>query len=338
MSGKFAIKGYMVWGPILGLLAVDLLYQTGIVWKQWDVLSGLEPWFLLLAVINQLAVYVVLVPAMQDFYASSGIQMSGKRSFSLLAMGLAFSRIVPVGEYIIWRASLRGKPGAASATTQWLIMYYSFMFCGVVAVFLLMQVLTVVLYPNAHANTLVGELRFLPVVLVVIGAVLLSLTRFGWMRRFLRRFTYDKIGSQAVSPLGIIKDRKLTRNTLGWLIFASVATWMIEGLTLFLCLRSLGLEVPLVMAVAAFTFARLFALFPVVPGGAGQIEAGVALLLLAYNYPFGTVFTAAVLYRLVTYWPPLLLGAYSYLRSSDSKRLAAGTGSLFAAQLLRRRS
>jgi uncharacterized protein (TIRG00374 family) len=302
------------------------------------VLSGVQPWFLLLAVVNQLAVYMVLVPAMQDFFEAADIKISGRRAFSLLAMGLAFSRIVPVGEYIIWRASLRGKHGAASATTQWLIMYYSFMFCGVVTVFLLMQVLTVLLYPNAHANTLVGELRFLPLLLIVIGLVLLSLTRFGWMRRLLRKFTYDKIGSQAVSPLGIIKERKLQRHTLGWLVFASIATWMIEGFTLYLCLRALGIEVPLIMAVFAFTFARLFALVPVVPGGAGQIEAGAALLLVAYNFPFGMVFTAAVLYRLVTYWPPLLLGAYSYFRSSDSKNLVKGTGSLFASQLLRRRS
>ena len=336
MAEQVKLKWYMVWGPLLGLLGIDLLYQTGIVWKQWHVLSQAEPLFLLVAVVNQLAVYVVLVPAMQDFYAASGIAMTGRRAFSLLAMGMAFSRIVPVGEYLIWRASLRGKRGAASATTQWLIMYYSFMFCGVVAVFLVTQILTIFLYPNAHAHTLVGQLRFLPVALLVIGLVVASLTRFEWMRRLLRRFTYDKLGSQAVSPIGIIKDRRLSRNNLGWLVFASLATWMIEGFTLYLCLRSLGLQVPLVMAVFAFTFARLFALIPVVPGGAGQMEAGAALLLVAYNYPFGMVFTAAVLYRLMTYWPPLVLGAYSYWRSSESRGLGAATGSLFAAQLRRR--
>jgi uncharacterized protein (TIRG00374 family) len=328
------VKWYMIWGPILGLLAIDLLYQIGVTWKQSHILATAQPWFVVLAIINQLAVYVVLVPAMQEFYASAKLPISGRRAFSMLAMGLAFSRIVPVGEYIMWRASMHGKKGGASATTQWLILYYSFMFVGLVALFVVLQVMTALLFPNAHATSLVGYLRFLPIALILIGTAVLFLTRFGWMRRLLRRLTYDKIGSQAVSPLAIMRDRRLGRDFLSWMGFACIATWTIEGFTLYLSLRSLGIEVPLVMAVFAFTFARLFALVPVVPGGAGQIETGAALLLVAYRYPFSMVFTAAVIYRLVTYWPPLLLGTYSYLRSRDQKSVAA-TSSMFVAQFRR---
>jgi uncharacterized protein (TIRG00374 family) len=326
------VKWYLVWGPILGLLGIDLLYQIGITWKLSHILSRAEPWFLVLAIINQLAVYIVLVPSMQQFYFSAGLPLRARRVFSMLAMGLAFARIVPVGEYLMWRASVHGKKGAASATTQWLILYYSFMFAGLVVLFILLQILVAVMFPGAHATSLVGNLRFLPIVLLLVGTLVLMLTRFEWMRRLLRRLTYDKIGSQAVSPFGIMEDRRLGRDFMGWMVFASVATWLIEGFTLFLCLRSLGLDVPLVMAVFAFTFARLFAIVPVVPGGAGQIEAGAALLLVAYRYPFGAVFSAAVLYRLVTYWPPLLLGAYSYFRSSGTQSVEAASN-MFAARL-----
>jgi uncharacterized protein (TIRG00374 family) len=328
-------KWILLWTPVAGLLAIDLLYQGIAVWKQSDIVGQAQPWFLLLAALNQLAVYVVLIPAMRKFYAKTGIMLSTKHAFSMLATGLAFARIVPAGEYIVWRTTLRRHRGSATATTQWQILYWTWMTCGLLVLFVLSEMLTFVLYPNTHTHTLVGSLRYLPILVSLVFLAGLFATRFAKVRGFVRKIAFDKIGSQAAMPQKIIRERKLGRDALGALTFASVATWTFESFTVFLCLQALGLDVPVVLTVFAFTFARLFSLLPLAPGGAGQIESAAAVVLLAYSYPFELVFTALLLYRLVSYWPPVLLGLTMYFIGKGPKTVAL-IGSVSASQLHKR--
>jgi putative heme transporter len=319
--------------PLVGIVVLDIVYQFLIMWRQADIIARAEPRFLMLAVVNQLAVYLVLVPAMQAFYGATGIFLSRKRAFSMLTMGLAFARIVPAGEYVVWRASLRKYKGSVSATTQWVIMYYTWMFAGLVLLFLVAEILTLAIYPHAHADTLVGKLRFLPVALSIVFLVGLLVPRSPWLSKQLRKVAFDKFGSQAVSPLGIIKDRRLGRRQLGALSFAALATWMIEGFTLYLCMRSIGVEVPLVIAMFGFTFARLFSLVPLTPGSIGQIETGAALFFAAYGYSVDVMVTGTLLYRLITYWPPLVIGVMTYYLAPGPIRTDAAGGPVFASKL-----
>jgi uncharacterized protein (TIRG00374 family) len=322
--------------PILGIIVLDLVYQVLITWRQADIIAGADPRFLVVAAANQLAVYLVLVPAMQEFYSASGIMLTSKRAFGMLAMGLAFARIVPAGEYVVWRASLRKYKGSVSATTQWLIMYYTWMFAGLVVLFLVAEILTLAIYPNAHSDTLVGKLRYLPIALSFLFLAGLLGSRLDWLKRLLRKIAFDKLGSHAVAPFGIIKDRKLGRQQLGVLTFAALATWMIEGFTMYLCMRSIGVEVPIIIAMFGFTFARLFSIIPLTPGSIGQIETGAALFFAAYGYPIGIMVTGTLLYRLVTYWPPLLIGVVTYYLAPGPMGTGSLAGPVFASKLHRR--
>ena len=329
-------KWYGLRYPVLGLLALDLTYQSLITWRQAHVIARAEPTLLLVAVLNQLTVYIVLMPAMRRFYAKANIGLRPARVFALLAMGLAFARIVPAGEYLVWRASLRHVKGAATATTQWLILYYTWMFGGLVALFFMWEMVTLIFYPNAHVDTLVGNLRFLPVVLSLGVCAVALATRSQWVRNFLRRAAYDKLGSQAVSPLGIIRERRLGRSELLPLTLACLFVWLIESFTLYLCLLAIGVEVPFAIVAFGFTFARLFSLIPLTPGGIGEIEAGTGLFFAAYGYHFGMVFTATILYRVITYWPALLLGLGVYTATSHEDIRTWAKDPVFAAQLHKR--
>jgi len=301
--------------PVLGIVVADLAYQGFVGWHARDLLVRAQPEFLILAVLNQLLMYWILVPAMQRFYSAAGIALSGRRAFGLLATGLAVARILPVGEYLVWRAAMRKLRGGASATTQWLIMYYAWMFAGLVMLFMVFQIITFVVYPNAHAKNLVGLLRYLPVlmglVLIIIGVLLA--TQVSWVQQLIWKLAFDRFGSRSMWPWHIVRDRKLKRYELGALSAAAVGMWLVEGFTMFLCLFSINVRVPLVIAMFGFTFARLFALLPLTPGGIGIIETGAVLFFAAYGYPMGPVFTAVVVYRLITYWPALIVGAVVYL-------------------------
>jgi putative heme transporter len=101
----------------------------------------------------------------------------------------------------------------------------------------------------------------------------------------------------------------------GWRITAATAA---SNLTLWLvllaCLRGMGLsqaQVPWQTSLAAFAFVRLLTVLPITPGGLGITELGlIATLAAGAGHRDGAQVTAAVLlYRAVTYLPPIPLGA-----------------------------
>jgi putative heme transporter len=105
----------------------------------------------------------------------------------------------------------------------------------------------------------------------------------------------------------------------GWRITAATAA---SNLTLWLvllaCLRGVGLsqaQVPWQISLAAFAFVRLLTVLPITPGGLGVTELGlIAVLAAGAGHRDGAQVTAAVLlYRAVTYLPPIPLGAIACL-------------------------
>jgi uncharacterized membrane protein YbhN (UPF0104 family) len=105
----------------------------------------------------------------------------------------------------------------------------------------------------------------------------------------------------------------------GWRVTAATAA---SNLTLWLvllaCLRGIGLsqaEVPWQTSLAAFAFVRLLTVLPITPGGLGITELGlIATLAAGGGHRDGAQVTAAVLlYRAVTYLPPIPLGVIACL-------------------------
>jgi putative heme transporter len=105
----------------------------------------------------------------------------------------------------------------------------------------------------------------------------------------------------------------------GWRITAATAA---SNLTLWLvllaCLRGIGLsqaQVPWQTSLAAFAFVRLLTVLPVTPGGLGITELGlIATLAVGVGHRASAQVAAAVLlYRAVTYLPPIPLGAIACL-------------------------
>jgi len=105
----------------------------------------------------------------------------------------------------------------------------------------------------------------------------------------------------------------------GWRITATtLASNLLLWLVLLTCLRGVGLsqaQVPWQTSLAAFAFVRLLTALPLTPGGLGITELGlVGTLAAGLGAGAGAQVTAAVLlWRAVTYLPPIPLGAAAYL-------------------------
>jgi uncharacterized protein (TIRG00374 family) len=98
----------------------------------------------------------------------------------------------------------------------------------------------------------------------------------------------------------------------------TVASQLALWLVLLACLRGVGLsqaQVPWQTSLAAFAFVRLLTALPITPGGLGLTELGLVTILAAgADHRVGAQVTAAVLlYRAVTYLPPIPLGALACL-------------------------
>jgi putative heme transporter len=105
----------------------------------------------------------------------------------------------------------------------------------------------------------------------------------------------------------------------GWRIsLTTVASQLTLWLVLLACLRGVGLsqaQVSWQSSLAAYAFIRLLTALPLTPGGAGITELGlVGVLAAGADHRVTAQVTAAVLlYRAVTYLPPIPLGAVACL-------------------------
>jgi uncharacterized membrane protein YbhN (UPF0104 family) len=106
------------------------------------------------------------------------------------------------------------------------------------------------------------------------------------------------------------RGRRITTTT--------AASHLILWLVLLACLRGVGLsqaQVPWQTSLAAFAFVRLLTTLPITPGGLGITELGLVATLAAGVGPSvsARVTAAVLLYRAVTYLPPIPLGVGAYL-------------------------
>jgi putative heme transporter len=103
-----------------------------------------------------------------------------------------------------------------------------------------------------------------------------------------------------------------------WITVTTLAANLILWLVLLACLRGVGLsqaQVSWQTSLAAYAFVRLVTVLPLTPGGLGITELGLVGVLAAEAGPRGTaqVTAAVLLYRAVTFLPPIPLGAAAFL-------------------------
>jgi uncharacterized protein (TIRG00374 family) len=102
--------------------------------------------------------------------------------------------------------------------------------------------------------------------------------------------------------------------------FALTVTSAVGQLTmfavLFVSLRALDVsaeEVSLAEAFASWSLIRLLTAIPITPGGIGLVEVGLSGALVAFGGDNAEVVAAVLFYRLLTWLPTLVLGAFCLL-------------------------
>lgn len=96
---------------------------------------------------------------------------------------------------------------------------------------------------------------------------------------------------------------------LALLVTGALGLPLIQVVGLALSVRAFGDDLPFVQVGAVYMAARLVANAAPVPGGLGALEAGLIAGLTALGVAAGAATSAVLVYRLLTFWLNVPLGA-----------------------------
>ena len=104
-------------------------------------------------------------------------------------------------------------------------------------------------------------------------------------------------------------------------LFIGILIALIHTFMLDLSAFALNTSLSITDALLALSFGIVVgSVFPT-PGGVGGVEAGITGALIVLGYDGATAASIAVLFRVATYWQPLIPGTLSYLYLRERKLL-----------------
>ena len=237
--------------------------------------------------------------------------------------GNAASKVVPggpaAGGVVQARVLIRaGQPPAAVASALTAVGLLT------TGVLLLLPVLTLpalIIGPPPARQLQLGLLVSVLVAVVIVGLGVTALTWRGVLERVGRAVGRTiHVVRRSVSPRSVAsglvaqRDRVATAFEGRWwrAVFASAANRMFDYAALVAALVAFGAHARPSEVLLAYVVAQALALIPITPGGLGFVESGLTTLLVLIGVSADTALIATLLYRLVSFWLPIPVGASAW--------------------------
>ncbi|MGW2650767.1 lysylphosphatidylglycerol synthase transmembrane domain-containing protein [Streptomyces sp. NPDC001393] len=170
-------------------------------------------------------------------------------------------------------------------------------------------------HTGVHLHLPAGRYVLPAIALALAAGGLLGVTPAG--RRFLREKVWPFLRAAASTVTGVASAPA----KLALLVTGALGLPLIQVVGLVLSVRAFGGDLPFVQAGAVYMAARLVANAAPVPGGLGALEAGLVAGLTALGVTAGAATSAVLVYRLLTFWLNIPLGALA-LRAVQRKGYA----------------
>lgn len=107
----------------------------------------------------------------------------------------------------------------------------------------------------------------------------------------------------------LARNRQLQINAaLGAVLF-----WSGDILCLYFSLLGFGYAAHLPIVIFAYAAARILSLISFIPGGLGITEGTLALIFIGFGIPASTALAAVLIFRLISFWLPVPVGAASFI-------------------------
>jgi len=291
--------------------------SIGEVFSAWDRLGEFNPLALPIVVVLEVAsfacVWLLTAIALRREHWDAII-------LSQLA-GNAFNKVTPGGgttgtavqARMLTDAGFEYTTALTAVTVQSLLVTAALV---ALPVFVIPGVLTgTALPPSLLQAAWIGIAVF--TVMVAAGALLLATRRpvralGNGLQRVVNVFRFRR---PKIEGLGdrLLVERDEIRETMGtrWFeaVGAAVGRWGFEYLVLLLALYAIDAKPDPWPVLLAFVAASVLTMIPLTPGGLGFVEAGLAATLAAAGIGTQKALAATLLFRLVSFWLPLPIGA-----------------------------
>jgi uncharacterized protein (TIRG00374 family) len=237
-------------------------------------------------------------------------RMSWRSTFEISLSELAVGSIVPasgaggvaLGAWILNRS---GMPVAVVArrSIAFLLIKSSVNFVAVAVVGLAMFA--------GVGPDLSPALTLLPAVVAIAAIVWVA-----YVGRLSRRFAesrHTKLHT-VLSALadGVSEAGRLLRAHDPLLLGGALGYWLFDNLVLLATFHAFGAAPPLIIVLQAYLIGQLGGALPL-PGGLGGIDGGLIGTLVVYGVAAAQAAAAVLLYRVVLFWVPLVMGVPAFL-------------------------
>jgi uncharacterized membrane protein YbhN (UPF0104 family) len=317
-------------GLVIGAAALSAVVAASVAWgdrAEFErILSEAHPWWLVVGVLLQAATYLMPAGGWWAVLRRAGRPAGLWELYSLALVQLFTNQALPVGGMaglvvVLSGFDQRGVPRpvglAAMLVDQFgYLISYNLAILGALAWFAALGLLDPVLLGVGLLAVAIGA---------GIGAALVWATSPGralpaWVARS------ERLSGLARDLLeadhGLVRDPRL----LAWsaaLRFGNVA---LDAATTWACLGAVGQHVAPTDAAAAFVVASVGRSLGLVPGGLGTYEGSSIAGLVLLGVPLEPALAATLLFRLLSFWLPMVPGLVLGGRLGHSVRGAAEAG------------
>lgn len=302
-------------GVLLALGVIVAVLHWGDVKKFADLVAQAKPLWLLAAVAAQLLTYVALAAEWRIVLRAGKCRAPFGKLLGLTVAKHFADQMVPTAGMsgnvvVVDRLQAIGASRAVSlaALIMTIIAYYASY--GVVSLIAL-----VLLWIHGHSSwVVIGLISASLGLSAAVPALALWLQRKGakaiprWLRQI--RTVCELFEMVKEAPTGLVRSVRL----IGLLALLNGAGFLLDGLTMQLCLFALGLHVPFSSVFSAFIVASIVVTLGPVPMGLGSFEAVSIGMLRAFGVPFEAALSATLLFRGYTLWAPLIPGMFAARR------------------------
>jgi uncharacterized protein (TIRG00374 family) len=104
---------------------------------------------------------------------------------------------------------------------------------------------------------------------------------------------------------------QIIRSRNGLVIFGAIGYWAWDNAALWATFHAFGYAPPATVILMGYLIGQLGGLLPL-PGGLGGIDGGLIGTLIVYGTPAAETAAAVLVYRVILFWLPLVLGAGAF--------------------------
>jgi uncharacterized protein (TIRG00374 family) len=299
-------------------------------------LSNVDPFYMSLAVLSGMSVFLVWGYIWFSFFSKVGIDASLLKSYQMFMGGNFMNSVTPLGQ-------LGGEPFMAYVISENTDSSYEKALSSVISSDLVntipfityTAIIMIYVYFYGGVNTAIQASMY---AIVSIGLTIIAAGYMLWSRNQSVENVLRKVFNYAEKKLAKGKYVRVVRNKLreyrsafenagedrGHLIRMTIISHLFP-LTQFLALYLifLGMDIsPNLIAIYFSVILSGLAMFSPTPGGSGTFEATFSGVIMFFYPEIGlsTALATAILFRLTTYWPGIPIGYISLMHLRGSRK------------------